>query len=226
MKTALIAICVTLISALASYAQSEQKPKDPPPSAAKTTGAGSEQSSSPQQELLQALPDTPIPVLPSLQDGPFPCPSGNGRSCALLGGRVYFSDPIRMTQHDATWGKAMRNPGMLVADALNLASTIADIEGTQACMRAQACKETNPIFGSNPSRARAYGIAVPVALASYALLGRMKRDGQGNFAFALLWGATMAHTYFAAGGFAAANKGPSTNPNSAQHVQLQLALRF
>src|SRR5678809_116727 len=76
------------------------------------------------------LPDNPIPVLPSLQDGPAPCPGGNGKSCALLGGRAYFSDPFHMTEHDASLKRAIRNPAMLIAFGLNLASTVADAEGT------------------------------------------------------------------------------------------------
>src|SRR5260370_12012252 len=45
------------------------------------------------------LPDAPIPVLPNIQDGPLPCPAGEGRSCALLGGRLYFRDPVHFTEH-------------------------------------------------------------------------------------------------------------------------------
>src|SRR5208282_3937659 len=65
-----------------------------------------------QQRPSRTFSNNPIPVLPSQQDGPAPCPAGDGKSCALLGGRVYFSDPIHMTEHDATLGKAVRNPAM------------------------------------------------------------------------------------------------------------------
>ena len=166
------------------------------------------------QEPSRILRDKPIPVLPSLQDGPAPCPSGNGESCALLGGRAYFTDPIHMTEHDATWAKAARNPAMLVGFTLNLAATVADIEGTQACLRRHTCTEANPLFGSNPSRARSYGIGIPLDLVAYAALALLKKSGQGNPAFGILWGSTVAHIYFASAGFTYAHVVSPTSTNS------------
>ena len=180
----------------------------------------------PDQIPSRILPDDPIPVLPSLQDGPAPCPLGEGKSCAALGGRLYFSDPIHMTQHDLTWGQAARNPAMLIADALNLAATVADIEGTQACLHAHTCTEANPIFGSNPSRARAYGTAIPIAFATYAMAALLKKRGDGNLAFAVLWAATAVHFYEAVGGFAAANDEPSPKAGAARAQKFSIAIRF
>lgn len=225
MKRTLIPACVVLVSAQLGYAQSEQKPKDPPMAETKTA-VGTQESSSTQQEIRQNLPDSPIPILPSLQDGPFPCPDGGGKSCALLGGRLYFSDSGHMTEHEATWGKAMRNRLMLASFVLNLASTVADIEGTQACLHAGTCIEGNPLFGSRPGRARAYGTAMPIAFATYAFAGWMKKHGDGNIAFGILWAGTMAHTYFAAAGFGVSNKGPTTVTNSAKRPQFELAIKF
>jgi hypothetical protein len=144
----------------------------------------------------------------------------------LLGGRAYFSDPIHMTQHDLTWGKAARNPAMLIADALNLAGTVADIEGTEACLHAHTCREANPLFGSDPSRARAYGTAMPIAFVSYALAARLKKDGNGNAAFAILWAATAVHVYFAASGFADGSGGASPNASAANRQKFAIAIRF
>jgi|HubBroStandDraft_5_1064220.scaffolds.fasta_scaffold86863_1 hypothetical protein len=172
------------------------------------------------------LKDSPIPVLPSLQDGPAPCPFGNGKSCAHLGGRTYFSDPAHMTQHDATLAKAVRDPAMLFSLALNLAATVADAEGTQACLRAHTCKEGNPIFGSDPSRARAYGTAVPLVFVAYAAYALAKKKGQGNIALGLLWSSTVAHVYFAAGAYTAAHGGASTNGNAAQRKRYGITIRF
>src|SRR5690349_177814 len=58
---------------------------------------------------LPDVPDAPIPILPSKQDGPMPCPAGIGKPCALLGGRLYFRDISHMTQHDLTWVDALKN---------------------------------------------------------------------------------------------------------------------
>jgi len=209
----LMVLVVTHFSALVAQGQSELIPNLP------LTRVESLQGSllrvEPQQQVPgRILPDDPIPVLPSLQDGPAPCPFGNGKSCALLGGRAYFSDPIHMTEHDATWAKAARNPAMLVGFTLNLAATVADIEGTQACLRRHTCTEANPLFGSNPSRARSYGIGIPFDLVAYAALASLKKGGQGNTAFGLLWGSTVAHIYFASAGFAYAHVVTPTSTNS------------
>jgi hypothetical protein len=162
------------------------------------------------------LPDNPIPVLASLQDGPAPCPGGNGKSCALLGGRAYFSDPFHMTEHDASLKRAIRNPAMLVAFGLNLAATVADAEGTHACLRVHTCSELNPLLGSKPSRARIYGTVIPIDLVAYVAFAMMKKQGRGNLAFGELWGVTMAHTYFASMAWSNAHVAPSTNTSSAK----------
>lgn len=209
----LIALVVTYFSALVAQGQSELIPNLP------MTRVESLQGSllqvEPQQQVpSRIVPDDPIPVLPSLQDGPAPCPFGNGESCALLGGRAYFSDPIHMTEHDATWAKAARNPAMLVGFALNMAATVADIEGTQACLRVHTCREGNPLLGSNPSRARSYGTAIPLNMVSYAALAFAKKRGQGNLAFGLLWASTVSHIYFASGAFSYAHVAAATSTSS------------
>jgi len=225
MKKILIALIATHLSALVTQGQSELAQNLPLPRIDQL-GPSLMPTETHQQVPSRILPDSPIPVLPSLQDGPAPCPSGDGKSCALLGGRLYFSDPIHMTQHDATWREAAMNPAMLVADALNLAATVADIEGTEACLRANTCTEANPLLGSHPSRARAYGTAIPVAFVNYAAAAWLKKSGKGNLAFGLLWGTTMLHTYLAAGAFAQANRGAPTNSNSVNRQKIAIAIRF
>jgi len=171
-------------------------------------------TATPQPDPDPLLPDNPIPVLPSLQDGPAPCPGGNGESCALLGGRAYFSDPFHMTEHDASLKRAIRNPAMLVAFGLNLAATVADAEGTLACLKVHSCRETNPLLGPNPSRARVYGTIIPINLLCYTAFAALKKHGQGNLAFGLLWGLTVGHVYFASEAWSASHVVVSTNTTS------------
>jgi hypothetical protein len=215
MKKILIVLVAAHFSALVAQGQSESIANLP------LTRVESLQTSllqvEPQRHVpSRILPDDPIPVLPSLQDGPAPCPFGEGKSCAILGGRAYFSDPIHMTEHDATWAKAARNPAMLVGYALNLAATVADIEATQSCLRVHTCTEGNPLAGSNPSRARSYGTAIPLDLAAYAAFAFVKKRGQGNLAFGLLWGSTVSHIYFASAGFSYAHLAAATSTSSAK----------
>jgi hypothetical protein len=222
MTRVLIVLAMMHVSAMTVRAQSEMQ-ELPLPSVDASQVSLLEAVS---QQPRRIFPDNPIPVLPSLQDGPAPCPEGEGKPCAVLGGQAYFSDPIHMTQHDLTWGQAARNPAMLIADALNLAATVADIEGTQACLHTHTCREANPLFGSKPSRARAYGTAIPISFLTYAFAARLKKDGNGNFAFATLWAATAVHVYFAAGGFAVAGDRTSPNASATNRQKFAIAIRF
>ncbi len=131
-----------------------------------------------------------------------------------------------MTEHDATLGKAMRNPLMVIGGLLNLASTIADIEGTQACLHAHTCREGNPLFGANPSRARAYGIGIPLTFATYTMAGLLKKHGNGNYAFAVLWCGTLLHAYEASNGFGLADNGSQTKPNSLAGQKFGIVFKF
>lgn len=198
MKRILTALAITYLAALTARAQSELSPLPLPriePLQVNLLQFSAKQSPG------RTLPDDPIPVLPSLQDGPAPCPKGVGKSCALLGGRAYFSDPGHMTQHDLTWGKAARNPLLIVGGLVLMAATVADAEGTQSCLHAETCKEENPLFGSHPSRARVYGISIPLGLVSYAIAAHLKQKGDGNYAFAVMSVGSAAHFYEAASGF-------------------------
>lgn len=42
------------------------------------------------------------------------------------------------------------------------ALTILDVELTASCLRSNRCVEANPLYGSNPTRARMYGISLPL----------------------------------------------------------------
>ena len=50
------------------------------------------------------------------------------------------------------------NPWFWVAHGVNVAATVADVETTQACIRAGTCHEGNPMMGQ--SRAQQYGVSM------------------------------------------------------------------
>ncbi len=103
MKRTLITFTMTLFSAVMAQAQSELIPDNLPLPLIRPPQLISSRVEPVQQESQRVLPDAPIPLLPTLQDGPLPCPAGVGRPCALLGGRLYFRDPVHMTEHDKSW---------------------------------------------------------------------------------------------------------------------------
>ena len=56
--------------------------------------------------------------------------------------------------------------GFMLLSATAVVSTVADIELTAHCLATNPnCREANPLFGSHPSRARMYAIAMPMTAA-------------------------------------------------------------
>jgi hypothetical protein len=137
------------------------------------------------------LPDAPIPVIPNIQDGPLPCPAGEGRSCALLGGRLYFRDPVHFTEHDKSWADAMKNKGMLLGMSTNAAAMVWDYRTTRHCVETHRGKEGNPLMGN--SQAQELGVGISLTALTYFISGKLKKQGDGNYAFGVLWGGTMLH---------------------------------
>jgi hypothetical protein len=139
------------------------------------------------------LPEAPIPILSSKQDGPMPCPAGNGKPCALLGGRLYFRDLSHMTEHDKTWVDAMKNPLMLGGLVVNFGTAVWDYRATRACIDSHRCKEANPLMGQ--SRAQELAVGFGLTATFYFLAAKLKQSGNGNAAFALLSGNAFLHAY-------------------------------
>jgi len=225
MKREVFLVGVFLLTASSAFGQTEVSNKKLPmetESFTASTGLVEQQ-----QSTSVVPPEDPKPKELVPPDGPAPCPLGIGKPCALLGGRLYFRDPFHMTQHDATWAQAMKNRLLITGEIFNLASDIADIEATQACLHAHTCVEGNPIFGKHPSRAVAYGISMPINFAVYSMCGWLKAKGKGNYAFGVLWGGTSAHTYFAASGAAIASETSNQTPSSgAKAYRGTISFRF
>lgn len=193
MRTMLISIAVFLAIATTIRAQEET-----PVQIAEATAS-----------VRDTLPDAPKPkVEASVKDDEnTPCPAGTGKPCALLGGRRYFPDMWAMTQHDRDWGHAMRHPAILAAAGLLIATTAFDIEGTNSCLRAHACREANPLMPKTPNRAWQYSTAMSVNAIGIYGLGRLKQEGRGNLGFAAVVAASLAHFYFGSSGFSISHTG-------------------
>jgi hypothetical protein len=195
MKKILIAIMGTFFSAVISHAQSAVIPDNLPLTHLQSPQVNPALIQPQQQEGGRVLPDAPIPVLPNIQDGPLPCPAGVGRSCALLGGRLYFRDPIHMTEHDKSWAHAMKNKGILLGVSMNVGAAIWDYKTTRHCVDTHRGKEGNPLMGQ--SRAQELSVVISLSALTYYFIGKLKEQGEGNYAFGVLWGGTLLH--FAAG---------------------------
>jgi hypothetical protein len=148
-----------------------------------------------------SIPEAPQP---KIEDERQTCPGGNGKPCAVLGGRLYFSDSFRLSQHSESWSAAATSPGMLLSLGLLTAATIADLETTQSCIHARTCKEGNPLLGQ--SRTRAYSVALSVNSVAFWAAAEQKRHGHGVAPFFILWSGTALHSLLAAHNSALATK--------------------
>jgi len=145
----------------------------------------------------RSLPENPKPKQKHADENAA-CPSGEGNPCALLGGWRYYSDQWHLTQHQATWWQAYKTPGMLFSTTMLFASTAVDIEGTQHCLAAGTCRELNPIIGK--TRARQYGVAMPMDALVAWIAVREKQRGRGVLPFFMLWTVSTVHLYYGANG--------------------------
>lgn len=143
-------------------------------------------------------PDAPIPITDQVNST---CPDGRGKLCALLAGRLYLG-PSTLAQHDKTTWQALKNPYVAAVSAALVASTVLDIEGTKACVRAHTCREGNPLFGSHLSRARAYEISMPINALGIWAMARNKRNGGGVETVVTGTVISLIHTYFGLSGLA------------------------
>jgi hypothetical protein len=193
MKRILLTFTMTLFSAMMSQAQSELIPNNLPLRPLRPPQLISTRVEPVQQESQRVLPDAPIPVLPNLQDGPLPCPAGVGRPCALLGGRLYFRDPVHMTEHDKSWADAMKNKGMLLGMAVNAAAAVWDYKTTRHCIDTHRGSEGNPLMGQ--SQAQELSVGIGLTALTYFMAGKLKKQGDGNYAFGALWGGTILHVF-------------------------------
>jgi hypothetical protein len=93
----------------------------------------------------------------------------NSEGGAVLTPKVCAPDLSQPTKHytaDKAWW---------LVNLTSWVATVADIENTQAVLRAGG-QEGNPIYGSHPSRLRAYAIAAPLAGLTSWVSYRWKRE--------------------------------------------------
>lgn len=139
---------------------------------------------------------------PAVPEAPSPTAKGESRnliaSSELVQLRVsnpvdtHFRESLLQVQ---TPERTRLSGKFILMGAITTAATIADVELTSRCLRAGTCREANPLFGSNPSQARMYGITVPILGGQMALAAWLKHRDPGSRAwlFPLLSG-TAAHT--------------------------------
>src|ERR1035437_7924463 len=84
----------------------------------------------------------------------------------------------------------------ILLHALSAVALVADLETTAYSFRGQAkVTELNPLFGAHPTRARLYGIAVPLNVLSFYVSYRYKKNQPGRSLWKLVPGLSIAaHT--------------------------------
>lgn len=134
------------------------------------------------------------------------------RSIALLLYLVFASPAFPQTQSDSKQDSGVKPPKHrpVVADkkfwafaTVQVLAAAADFESTQAALRADSqAQELNPFFGGRPSRAKLYGVGMPLTAFQIFLQYRSKQIGENAERGKNLWlvGASIdtgLHTFLA-----------------------------
>lgn len=79
---------------------------------------------------------------------------------------IVASTPQRIRPSVTQENPSPHRRAFTLLSAVAVASTVADIEFTAHCLATNPrCREANPLYGSHPSRARMYAIAMPMTAA-------------------------------------------------------------
>jgi hypothetical protein len=185
MRTAL-SLLVVLISAGHSYSQGSVALK-PEPIALWRAETSSSVVGRAQPEIKGILADAPSPKPVQA------CPQGIGKPCAMLGGMRYH--PSSMTVHDASWGRAMSHPALIIGTSILISSFFVDYKTTRHCIDRGQAREANPLMGN--SRAQELGVGLTVTGISVWQAGLWKKQGHGKFALFALGLGTAVHSFAA-----------------------------
>jgi hypothetical protein len=98
-----------------------------------------------------------------------------------------------MTEHDMTWFRALRNPMILIGLTVNLATNVWDYRATRACIANHRCKVGNPLLGQSRDQEISVGISLNAIV--WFSAAKMKQEGRGNLALAILSAGAFSHAY-------------------------------
>jgi hypothetical protein len=90
---------------------------------------------------------------------------------------VEQNNTTRLVSRPASHSSSIKSPSYLLMLAAATAATIADCESTKALLSDPNNQEANPVFGTRPSRARIYGISVPILALNVWSSARLKKHG-------------------------------------------------
>ena len=90
----------------------------------------------------------------------------------------------------------MRNKGLLLAFSMNVAAAVWDYRTTRHCVDNHLGEEANPLMGQ--TRAQELGVGISLSALTYYAAGKLKKQGDGNYAFGVLWTGTLLHVVAAA----------------------------
>ena len=126
------------------------------------------------QEIQQPLPDSPQPK--------------------TLDQRLHerYPDMLKLDEKEQTWSEAAKTPGMIMAAAMIVGTSIGDIHSTNECIANRQCKEWNPLMRTSPGGRWALGLGVNGFVWAYSV--ERKKNGHGVEAMIVGTVAFAAHT--------------------------------
>ena len=115
-----------------------------------------------------------LPEAPSTIAG-----SSTGDDTPQTGGTRFLATPVE--DRNRNGNPRTLDSRFILLQALSTAALVADVETTVRDLQGSKSVELNPLFGQHPTRARLYGINVPLNLLSFYVSYRYKkREPQGR----------------------------------------------
>jgi hypothetical protein len=114
-----------------------------------------------------------------LPEAPSALPGGSG-DLTLEGSETSFASPALELENNINRGRTL-DRNFILLHTLGAVALVADLETTVRGLQRQANgAELNPLFGAHPTRARLYGIAVPLNIFSFYVSYHYKKIQPGG----------------------------------------------
>ena len=125
-------------------------------------------------------PSVSVAEKPDLPEAPSASPVQSGGDVTREVTDTHFASPMLVEKSTPRTGHTL-DRNFILLHAVSAAALVADLETTIRGVQGQANgAELNPLFGAHPTRARLYGIAVPLNVFSFYVSYRYKKMEPGG----------------------------------------------
>lgn len=88
-----------------------------------------------------------------------------------------YPDLLKLDEKEQKWTDAAKTPGMIMAAAMIVGTSIGDIHSSNECIERKGCKEWNPLMRTSPAGRWALGLSVNGFVWAYSVHHKQKGHG-------------------------------------------------